>query len=86
MDPGHPAAGPTLISVPDLSSPAGPAAPAEASAALGRRFAAVWDLADAGATAGAIARATGQPVGQIELILGLKRRLPPPTEGGGRAS
>ena len=64
-------AGPTLIAVPDLGAPAGDAA---GSDELGRRFGAIWELADAGASAEAIARATGQPIGQVELILGLRRQ------------
>jgi hypothetical protein len=47
---------------------------------LGRRFAAVWEMADSGATPEAIARETGHPIGQVELILGLRRRIP--AEGG----
>lgn len=72
-------AGPTLIAVPDLSG--GPAEAAEASAELARRFGAIWDLADAGASAEAIARGTGQPIGQVELILGLRRQLVAAAEG-----
>lgn len=70
-----PAASPTLIAVPDLSAhPAGPSGPGQAAATeLGRRYAAIWEMADAGDRPEAIARATGQPVGQVELILGLKR-------------
>ncbi|HEV3163077.1 MAG TPA: hypothetical protein VGZ22_03470 [Isosphaeraceae bacterium] len=65
--------GPTLIAVPDLG-----ASPGEAAAAateLARRFGAIWDLADTGASPEAIARGTGQPIGQVELILGLRRQL-----------
>jgi hypothetical protein len=42
---------------------------------LSHRYAAIWELAEGGASADAIARATGQPIGQIELILGLRRRI-----------
>jgi hypothetical protein len=42
---------------------------------LSQRYAAIWDLADSGASPDAIARATGQPIGQIELILGLRRQI-----------
>src|SRR5262245_44039417 len=61
VDRGQPeaVAGPTLIAVPDLSAPAGE--PSAAAAELGRRFGAIWDLADAGAPPEAIARRTGQP-------------------------
>jgi hypothetical protein len=73
-------AGPTLIAVPDLSDATGaggpdPHASSAAVAELGRRFGAIWEMADAGAPAGAIARATGLPIGRVELILGLKRQL-----------
>ena len=40
---------------------------------LQQRYAAIWDLADSGASPDVIARATGLPIGQIELILGLRR-------------
>jgi hypothetical protein len=72
-------AGPTLIAVPDLSGP--PPEGAAASTELARRFGAIWDLADAGASAEAIARGTGQPIGQVELILGLRRQLVAAAEG-----
>jgi hypothetical protein len=71
-------AAPTLISVPNL---AGVGSPTEESASsaelerLGSRFSAIWELAEADASADAIARATGHPIGQVELILGLKRQL-----------
>ena len=42
---------------------------------LSQRYAAIWDLADTGASPDVIARATGQPIGQIELILGLRRQI-----------
>lgn len=70
----EPSAGPTLIAVPNLAAPAAEP-PASATADLGRRFGAIWELADAGVAPEAIARATGQPIGQVELILGLKRQL-----------
>lgn len=70
--------GPTLIVVPDLaaSSRADRSEDAVhlASEELGRRFGEIWQLADAGTAADGIARVTGQPVGQIELILGLRRQ------------
>lgn len=62
----------TLIAVPDLSAPAATTATAEAE--LAGRFGAIWDLADRGASSEAITHATGLPVGQVELILGLRRR------------
>lgn len=64
------ARGPRLITVPDLSAP-----PAPAATALAERFSSIWDLADAGASAESIARVTGQPLGQVELVLGLRRQL-----------
>ncbi len=70
-----PAGGPTLISVPSLASPAASSSPSEAAAELDRRFGGVWALADSGAPAEAVARRTGYPVGQVELILGLRRQL-----------
>lgn len=75
VDPPEPAAtpGPTLIAVPDLA--ANPEARAGSAAdELARRFGAIWSLADSGAGPEAIARATGQPIGQVELILGLRRQ------------
>ena len=68
---------PTLIAVPDLAAVAGsnPGEPAAASAELGRRFGAIWALAEAGSPAEVIARETRQPIGQVELILGLRRQL-----------
>ncbi len=75
VDPGDLATsgGPTLISVPNLAAP--PAAPSEAAAELDRRFGGVWAMADSGAAIEAIARESGYPIGQVELILGLRRRL-----------
>jgi hypothetical protein len=66
--------GPTLILVPSLSA-SDPDAPVAAAAELGQRFGAIWALADSGQAPDAIARTTGQPVGQVELILGLRRQL-----------
>ncbi len=62
-------AGPTLIAVPDLGMTTGEA---DRGDDLVRRFGAIWDLADSGASAESIARVTGQPVGQVELILNLR--------------
>jgi hypothetical protein len=63
---------PRLISVPRL-----PAAQDRQAMqnGLSQRYAAIWELADSGASPDAIARATGQPIGQIELILGLRRQM-----------
>ncbi len=72
-------AGPTLISVPNLAAGSIPSASADSD--LASRYATIWEQAEAGAPAEAIARATGQPIGQVELILGLKRRRPPTRKG-----
>jgi hypothetical protein len=64
---------PTLITVPSLAPP-----PSEREASITgvtNRYAAIWSLADSGASPDVIARATGQPIGQIELILGLRRQI-----------
>lgn len=81
----HPRSGtnpPVLIAVPDLSGPgpgvgtqADPARRASAARELSRRFERVWSMADAGSDAAAIAAATGQPIGQVEVVLNLRRRL-----------
>ncbi len=65
--------GPMLIEVPNLASTS---SDREATlSGLTQRYAAIWTLADTGASPEVIARATGQPVGQIELILGLRRQI-----------
>ncbi|SIO61919.1 hypothetical protein SAMN05444166_6895 [Singulisphaera sp. GP187] len=66
--------GPTLITIPSLASASLPSS-AAVTHDLGRRFSPIWDLADTGATPDAIARSTGQPIGQVELILALRRQL-----------
>ncbi len=62
---------PRLIAVPDLSTP--PSDETDTAEALRQRYQEIWDQADSGLDAEAIARASGQPIGQIELILGLRR-------------
>ena len=62
---------PVLIAVPDLAPPIPKSV--EFPAELVQRFGAIWELADSGAPIEAIARASGHPIGQIELILGLRR-------------
>lgn len=62
---------PTLIAVPDLS--AAPAAGTEPARTLRQRYQEIWSQADAGLDAEAIARQAGQPIGQVELILSLRR-------------
>jgi hypothetical protein len=62
-----------LIAIPNLASTA---SDREATlSSLTQRYAAIWTLADTGASPDVIARATGQPIGQIELILGLRRQI-----------
>lgn len=65
---------PTLIAVPDLAASAVEAEDG-AAAELIERYGPIWELADTGASPEAIARSTGQPIGQVELILGLRRQL-----------
>ena len=83
-------AGPTLIAVPDLARPAASAPNLEVADELARRFSHVWALADAGRTVEAIARETSQPIGHVELILGLRRQVgqgqAPRSSHGGRPS
>jgi hypothetical protein len=62
-----------MIAVPNLAAPPGDR---EASVSgLAQRYAAIWTLADNGGSPEVIARATGQPRGQIDLILGLRRQV-----------
>jgi hypothetical protein len=63
---------PRLIAVPKLS-----AAPDRQAMhnGISQRYAAIWELAESGSSPDTIARATGQPIGQIELILGLRRQM-----------
>ncbi len=64
--------GPVLITLPSLASvPVGTSS--EVAAEFDRRFGPIWALADAGTPPDEIARQTGHPVGQVELILGLRR-------------
>ncbi len=64
---------PALIAVPNLEGE--PNDRDFTASGLKERYAAIWALADTGATPEVIARATGQPIGQIELILGLRRQI-----------
>jgi hypothetical protein len=75
VDPGRSATadGPTLISVPNLASP--PSSTLEAAAELDRRFGPVWAMSDEGVPTETISRESGYPIGQVELILGLRRQL-----------
>ncbi len=64
---------PRLIAIPNLASTA---SDREATVSgLNQRYSAIWALEDTGASPDIIARATGQPIGQIELILGLRRQI-----------
>jgi hypothetical protein len=63
----------SLISVPDLASP--PDDGDRSPSPLSQRYGAIWALADKGASPDVIAKATGQPIGQIELILSLRRHV-----------
>ena len=70
----EPRTGPTLIAVPALAAPSSrPLEPPEGS--LYERHTEIVALAAAGASPGEIARRTGQPIGQVELILGLHRQI-----------
>jgi hypothetical protein len=75
-EPGVPAARPTLISVPNLAEDGRPVDP-RLGTELGQKHSEVWSLADAGLASEEIARRTGQPIGQVELIVGLHRRIHP---------
>ena len=68
-------AGPTLIAVPDLARTLQAAPDSAFADELARRFSDVWALADAGRSVDEIARETGQPIGRVELILGLRRQI-----------
>jgi len=66
--------GPTLIAVPALAAPT--AEPSDGSeGGLAERHLEILELAAAGSSPGDIARQTGQPIGQVELILGLHRQI-----------
>ena len=65
---------PTLIAIPDLGA-VEEESDERAGSELGERHGEAWTLAAAGVPPEEIARQTGQPIGQIELIVGLYRRL-----------
>ena len=65
---------PTLIAIPDLGA-VEEEFDERAGSELGERHGEAWTLAAAGVPPEEIARQTGQPIGQIELIVGLYRRL-----------
>jgi hypothetical protein len=62
----------SLIAVPDLSFRG--QSEDEAGDELARRHGEVWALASAGQAPSEIADATGRPIGQVELIVGLYRQ------------
>src|SRR5262249_38188637 len=66
---------PPLIAVPNLASTSTSREGNATHSTLAQRYAAIWTLADSGTSPEVIARATGQPIGQIELILGLRRQI-----------
>ncbi|MCA1684561.1 MAG: hypothetical protein LC745_00965 [Planctomycetia bacterium] len=80
VDRAGPPAGtsPTLITIPDLSAAAGHSSAPGVASELGHRYSTIWEMADRGTPAEAIARDTSQPIGQVELILGLRRPRPDP--------
>ncbi len=65
---------PTLIAVPDLGAESG-CSEARSVDEFGDRHGEAWALAAEGVPPGEIARQTGQPIGQVELIVGLYRKL-----------
>jgi hypothetical protein len=72
-----PQVGPTLIAIPDLAEPSQAADP-QVESDFSARHAEVWALAATGASSEEIARQTGQPIGQVELIVGLYRQVHSP--------
>ena len=74
LDHGEPPGGPTLIAIPDLAVQ-GHEPDSQAETELVQRHSEVWTMSAAGMPAAEIARQTGQPIGQVELIVGLYRRL-----------
>ncbi len=72
-----PQASPTVIAIPDLAGEAHAADP-QVETDLSLRHAEVWALAAKGATPEEIARQTNQPIGQVELIVGLYRQVRSP--------
>jgi len=66
---------PTLIAIPDLGAGEVESEGRAGGGELGELHGEAWTLAAAGVAPEEIARQTGQPIGQIELIVGLYRRL-----------
>jgi hypothetical protein len=69
-------AGPRLIAVPRLSPPPGRGESRRRDAAdqMAGRYGPIWALAEAGRPPAEIAMESGLPIGQVELILGLRAR------------
>jgi hypothetical protein len=66
--------GPTLIAVPDLAEEDRPLDP-QVETELRERHGEIWALAATGKSSEEIARQTGQPIGHVELIVGLYRQM-----------
>ncbi len=64
-----------LISVPQLAWAASSDRAAEAGGELTRKYSSIWTLAERGLSLEEIARESGLPIGQVDLIIGLKRGL-----------
>ena len=64
--------GPVLIAVPSLAASPSATSMAAAAVEFDRRFGPIWALSDLGNSLDEIARQSGYPVGQVELILGLR--------------
>jgi hypothetical protein len=65
---------PILIAIPDLGA-RDPEPGDRSETELGQRHGEVWALAAAGASPTEIARQTGQPIGEVDVIVGLYRQL-----------
>jgi hypothetical protein len=65
---------PILIAIPDLAA-RDPEPGDRTETELSQRHGEAWTLAAAGASPAEIARQTGQPIGEVEVIVGLYRQL-----------
>lgn len=63
--------GPSLISIPDIGSRRS-AADTSLSNAHGERFSDIWERGELGLSPSQIAKECGIPLGQVELVLGLR--------------
>jgi hypothetical protein len=66
---------PILIRVPSLKDAAGQKDREDAGVQLARLHAPIWERAERGQTAAEIAGATGRPLGEVEVVLALRRRI-----------